>query len=113
MEHYLNLAPPCYVGSCEVVLTSPYVVILGVPVAVWGVLYYLGVVGGLLWYMGTLDGRVLKLVLLATVVGLLFSGYFFALMAVVIRAWCQYCLLSGLVSLLLFMVSGFVIRESR
>lgn len=113
MEHYLDLNPPCYVGSCEVVLTSAYAVILGVPVAVWGVLYYVSVVAGLLWYLSTLDGRVLKLTLLATVVGLLASGYFFLLQAFVIHAWCQYCILSGLVSLGLFLLAGIVYFQSK
>ena len=113
MQHYLDLNPPCYVGSCEVVLTSPYAVILGVPVAVWGVLYYMSVVSGLVWYLSTLDGRVLKLTLLATVGGVLSSAYFFSLMAWVIEAWCQYCLLSGVVSLGLCILSLKVYRQSK
>lgn len=113
MEHYLDLNPPCYIGSCEVVLTSPYAVILGVPVAVWGVVYYVTVVSGLMGYMSTLDGRILKFTLLATVGGLVSSLYFFSLMAWVIEAWCQYCLLSGAVSLCLFLLSIKVFTQSR
>ena len=112
MEHYLDLNPPCYVGSCEVVLTSVYAIILGVPVAVWGVLYYVSVVGGLLWYQSTLNSQVLKLTLLMTGWGLLASGYFFLLQAFVINAWCQYCILSGLVSLGLFLLATFVYFQS-
>ena len=113
MEHYLDLNPPCYVGSCEVVLTSPYAIILGVPVAVWGVLYYVSVVGGLLWYQSTLNSRVLKLTLLMTGWGLLASGYFFLLQAFIINAWCQYCILSGIVSFGLFLLAGIVYFQSK
>jgi vitamin-K-epoxide reductase (warfarin-sensitive) len=113
MEHYLNLNPPCYVGSCETVLSSSYAMILGVPVAVWGVVYYVSVVGGLLYYMSTLDVRILKLTLLATVAGLFASLYFFSLMAWVIEAWCQYCLLSGALSLGLFLITVKVYIQSK
>ena len=113
IEHYTNANPPCYVGSCETVLTSPYAIILGVPVAVLGVLYYTSVLGGLLWYMSTLRVLALQLVLAATVVGLGMSLYFFSLMAWVIEAWCQYCLLSGAVSVWLFLSSLIVFRQSR
>ena len=113
MEHYFDLNPPCYIGSCEVVLTSPYAIVLGIPVAVWGVVYYVTVVSGLVWYMSTLDRRILKLTLLATVGGLVSSLYFFSLLAWVILAWCQYCLLSGAVSLCLFLFSVKVFTQSR
>lgn len=112
IEHYRNLVVPCYVGSCEVVLSSPYAIIVGMPVAVWGVVYYAVVITGLVWYMGTLSNHVLKLTLLATVGGLVASLYFFSLMAFVIRAWCQYCLLSGFVSLLLFATASAIIMQS-
>jgi uncharacterized membrane protein len=111
--HYTNAIPPCYVGSCETVLSSPYASILGVPVAVWGIVYYGTVITGLLWYQNTLSNRILQLTLLATCGGLLSSLYFFSLMAWAIQAWCQYCLLSGAVSLVLFILSVFVTLQSR
>jgi len=112
VEHYMNAAPPCYVGSCETVLSSSYAIIFGVPVAVWGVVYYGAVMTGLLWYQRTLSNRILALTLLATLSGLVSSLYFFALMAWVIEAWCQYCLLSGVVSLILFVHSVIITIQS-
>ena len=113
IEHYRHLVVPCYVGSCEVVLTSPYAIILGVPVAVGGIVYYGMVLFGLMWYVGTLSNRVLVMTLVATLGGLLASAYFFALMAWVIGAWCHYCLLSGAVSLGLCIVAVWIAISSR
>jgi uncharacterized membrane protein len=113
IEHYTNSVVPCYVGSCETVLSSPYAIILGVPVAVWGVVYYGTVLAGLLLFQHTLSELVLKLTLLCTVAGLVSSLYFFLLMAWVIEAWCQYCLLSGAVSLTLFVTAVSIVVQSR
>ena len=43
-EHYTNQLPPCALGAvfdCGHVLRSEYAVILGIPLAVIGVIYYL------------------------------------------------------------------------
>lgn len=113
IEHYTNAIVPCYIGSCETVLTSPYAIILGVPVAVWGVVYYGTVVMGFVWYQNTLSNQILQLTLLTTAFGLISSLYFFSLMAWVIGAWCQYCLLSGAMSLALFVFALYIVYQSR
>lgn len=92
------------VGDCNTVQTSDYATILGIPVAILGLVNYLA--AGLLWFM---QGRVREeqrqpvwLGLLAlTFVGTIFSIYLTALELFIIRAVCAWCLTSAVVTALL------------
>jgi uncharacterized membrane protein len=42
--HYKNTIPPCTLHGCEVVLTSKFAVFLGLPLGLYGALYYLAVI---------------------------------------------------------------------
>ena len=103
------------VGDCNTVQASNYATILGIPIAILGLVNYLAV--GLLWF---LQSRVREeqrqLVWLGlmglTFVGVVFSIYLTALELFVIRAVCAWCLTSAVVTaLLLIGVSRLV--ESR
>ncbi|MEK7100127.1 MAG: vitamin K epoxide reductase family protein [Patescibacteria group bacterium] len=102
ITHYANTAVPCYVGSCEKVLTSSYSVVLGIPIAVYGVVFYLVTLVLLAYYFESKKPIALTLALLATPFGFFASVYFFVLQAWIIQAWCQYCILSGITSTLMF-----------
>lgn len=106
--HYSNAIPPCYVGSCEQVLNSPYSILFGVPVAVIGVAYYFFTLFCGVLYLQSHVSRALQLALLATPVGLIYSLYALVLQVWVIGAFCQYCLFSGFVSTGMFLLAGYV-----
>ncbi|OLE16677.1 MAG: hypothetical protein AUG20_00865, partial [Gemmatimonas sp. 13_1_20CM_3_60_15] len=81
----------CSIGSCETVNTSKWSRFLGLPVAAWGLLFYLDVFAIAL--IGTFrrfdDERVLSMVLVAeAVVGVLFSAWLTYLELGVIHAIC-------------------------
>jgi uncharacterized membrane protein len=100
--HYSNIAVPCYIGSCEKVLSSPQAVMFGIPVAVYGVAYYFAVLLLLAIYFESKNATALMLAACATPLGFLASAYFFYLQAAVIDAWCQYCLFSAFTSTVMF-----------
>lgn len=89
------------IGACNVVQSSPYARILGIPIAVLGVLFY--VLIGVLW-MGQkrLPGRWAGLVevelLGLSIAGLLFSIYLTWLELFVIQAVCAWCLSSAVIT---------------
>jgi len=93
LVHYRGYIAPCHVvHGCEVVQTSRYSVILGIPVALAGavfftLMFYLGI--GLLTRPGLLLVRAYKLLAYA---GALAVIPLFLLQAVVLRAFCSYCL---------------------
>lgn len=96
------------VGNCEAVQSSPYAELLGVPVAIWGLLTYLALLGLLLvkrsdWRgLGHLAGMATFLV---TMVGVIFSAYLTYLELAVIHAICPWCVGSAVVMTVLFVLS--------
>jgi len=87
------------VGECNIVQASPYAQILGVPVAIFGLFFYLTVAG--LWLLQRSEKMrhltVLALVVL-TILGTLFSIYLTMVELLVIGAICMWCLTSAVVT---------------
>lgn len=92
-------------ASCDVVNASPYAQIIGIPVAVLGLVAYLAVLGlGVLWWH--LGGAVPVWIPLActgiSTVGWTFSAYLTWVEANVLLAYCIWCVISfGILTLLL------------
>jgi uncharacterized membrane protein len=109
IEHYQNTIPPCTVGGCETVLTSDYAKILGVPVSLFGALYYFAILLALFIYFDvkseTVKDICIKFIIASSVLGLLASIYFIVLMLFVIKSICIYCLTSDLICILIFIIS--------
>jgi len=104
----------CAVGSCEKVQTSRYASLLGAPVAVWGVVFYVVVLAIALVGLrpAWADDRRLSLALvLATGGGVLFSAWLTYLELFVIDAICQWCVISALLTVALLVVSVLDLRE--
>ncbi len=120
-EKLSGRTPPCSIGSdCGAVLNSPYASIGPVPLSVLGLVFYtlvflltstqlveidLGKIlgkklGGSFKQLATLD-----LLLFLSTFAILFSAFLVFLMGVVIGAWCQYCLLSALISSLIWLTT--------
>lgn len=106
----------CSVGSCETVQTSSWATFLGAPVAVWGVGYYVAVLAVSLAGLSgawSLDGRVSKVLVAMTTVGVLFSLWLTYLELFVIHAICMYCVISALIAIALCVVAVMDLREMR
>jgi uncharacterized membrane protein len=92
--------PP--IDGCNVVAASPYARMLGLPVGYYGVVFYLGILGLALLLAAAPLSRALRLAaVLGTGTGVLFSLYFMALQIAFIHAFCIYCLVSAVTTLLL------------
>ncbi|MEK7138948.1 MAG: vitamin K epoxide reductase family protein [Patescibacteria group bacterium] len=114
--HYKNVIPPCSIlGECEKVLTSRYALVWGVPTALFGAFYYLSVVILSVLYLDTKRAKYLTAAMGAITVGFVFTLWFLYLQAFVIKAFCEYCLLSaGITSALFIMtVTLFVINSKK
>ncbi len=98
----------CQVGSCETVNSSPWAVFLGAPVAAWGIGFYaVTFVVAMAGLQGRFaDSRRLSLVLvLLSGFGVAFSGWLTYLELFVIHAICQWCVVSAVLVLAIFLVS--------
>lgn len=106
IKHYQGTPPPCsLLKGCEIVTTSSYSLIGGVPVALLGALYYLGIFLATLLYLDTRNEWLVRCLKHFTVVGLLSSIYFLYLQLFVIQAICLYCLGSAATSITLFILA--------
>ncbi len=102
-EHYSGVVLPCTVThGCGTVLSSKYSVVFGVPLAVLGLVFYFSVLLAALFYVQSGLAWLKKLLLLMGAVGFVSSLGLVYIQGALIRAWCQYCLLSALSSTLIF-----------
>ena len=106
----------CGVTSCETVQTSRWSVFLGVPVATWGVGFYALM---LAFVLAGLQPRFAESRPLAAAVlvlaswGVLFTAWLNYLEAFVIHAWCEWCLGSAAMVLVLFLLALVDWRDTR
>ncbi|HEY5062585.1 MAG TPA: vitamin K epoxide reductase family protein [Gemmatimonadaceae bacterium] len=105
----------CNVGSCERVQTSRWSIFLGLPVATWGAGFYalmlVLTVAGLQPRFAASRGLSLTLVVLSAW-GLAFTAWLNYLEGFVIHAWCEWCIGSATIVLLLFVFAVMDWRET-
>lgn len=105
VKHFSKEIPPCTVhilGDCGQVLTSQYAVIYGIPVALLGVLHYSMLLILILLSIYTSKKLFIRLAFLQTSIGFVISLYLVVLQISVIRAICQYCMISAICSFLIY-----------
>jgi uncharacterized membrane protein len=98
----------CGAGSCELVQTSRWSTLFGLPVAGWGAGFYLTAL--VVSVIGTQprfadSAEVSWLLVGLTGWGVLFSGYLTALELLVIHAICEYCVSSAVLVTIMFAVA--------
>ena len=104
--HYRGYVSPCYVvKGCEEVQTSEYSVILGVPLALIGTVFF-----ALMFYLsiGVLTSsrvRVTQAYKVLAFLGALAIIPLFLLQAVVLDAFCTYCVATEVIMLVLWVLS--------
>lgn len=110
--HFMDAPPGCgEAGGCEEVTTSEYATMFGIPVALFGVLFYLSVVFvSLLWLDRGLS-LISKVLPFFTLPGFLFSCWFVYVMLFVLDAICWFCMGSAASSTLIFLSSLLIWRS--
>jgi uncharacterized membrane protein len=111
VEHYKGDLPPCsIIEGCQLVLTSAYAEIYGVPLALFGAAaYFIAFALALLTAFG--NRKLWTLFGIQVVLMSIFTAWLLYLQGFVIGAFCQYCLLSAITTFtlfILFLVSRFL-----
>lgn len=105
--HFNNALPPCSLTSnCELVLTSKYASVFGVPVALLGSLFYLGIIVLCLLIITNYKRVFLNTFYLFVASGFVVSLILIYIQAYLIHAYCQYCLISEAISTGLVILAG-------
>lgn len=101
------------IDGCQNVLNSSYSHLGPIPTAAFGLAYYLTIIFASLIYLRyQLNLAKLALKILPSL-GLAFSIWLTYLQIWVIKALCQYCLLSALISLILFILSWQLLKNKK
>ena len=106
----------CSIGSCETVNTSRWSVFLGIPVAAWGLVFYMDVfVIALVGTMPRFENEpFISVVLVAqAMIGVIFSAWLTYLELGVIHAICIWCVTSAAIVAAISLVSIADLREIR
>lgn len=104
--HYKNVVPPCSIAhGCETVLTSQYATLFGIPIALFGVLFYVAIMALIILLLDLKTKAYLVGLILITSAGILVSAFLVYLQAFALHAFCQYCLTSEGINLLLFLTT--------
>ena len=113
IEHVTGQSVRCtIISGCSEVLSSPYAVVAGVPLAVIGAAAYFTVFS--LATLGAFGYRIAGTLLTPLVIAMfLVSLWLIYLQAFVIREFCQYCLLSAAITFALSVVVLISRRKKR
>lgn len=91
--------------NCDAVLASTYSSILGIPLAFFGLAYYITLFAVSISYFKTRTSRTLNKLNTFLTLGLSFYLFLFYIQAFVLRAFCIYCLASAIVTIALFIIT--------
>ncbi len=112
--HYQNALPPCSLTSnCELVLTSKYASIFGIPVALLGSLFYLEIIILCLLIITNYKRIFLNAFYLFVIVGFIVSLILIYIQGYFIGAFCQYCLTSEAISTGLLILAYLKFKEDK
>ena len=104
--------PP--IDGCNVVAASPYARIIGIPLGYFGFVYYIYMFGLAALLAVDRFSRGLRLgTVLYAASGTAFSAYFMYVQFNFIHAFCIYCLISAILTVLLFLCALSHLRTSR
>lgn len=106
--HYDTKALVCGLGDCETVQTSRYAEIAGIPIALLGVLMYaaIAVLGIARFRLPTQADRLTFAIFAIALAGVAYAAYLTYLEIAVIDAICQWCVVSALLTLAIFLLEG-------
>jgi len=111
ITHFIGEPVACgFFTGCDVVTSSIYSSVAGIPIALFGALYYLFWVLLGVWYLDSRNTLFLTLLPL-TAIGFAVSLILIGIQLFIIDAICVYCMLSAASSTALFVLS-FVIRNA-
>jgi len=105
IEYYLGKAPECSLfEGCDVVAKSKYSQVGPIPLALLGVGYFLSLLFLFLAFLDAKKEIFLKLAFVLSCVGVLVATVLIWLQFAVIGAFCVYCLVSDISSIIIFLL---------
>ena len=112
VEHFLGRVPVCnIIEGCDIVTTSKYATIGGIPIAFLGAIYYITLFILTIVYLDTKRISFMNLAARMSGVGFVTSLYLIYLQLFVLNAICLYCMISATTSTLLFAIGFYILKN--
>jgi uncharacterized membrane protein len=101
-----NAGPiPCHVTrGCTQVITSSYSELMGIPISVFGLIFYIAVFSLAIFEISG-AGKTLHWIFWPATAALAISALLVGIQAFVLKNYCEYCLLSAILVLSIFLLS--------
>lgn len=110
--HYKNIIPPCSIlHGCEKVLNSSFSTIGPIPLALFGAFFYLLVITVCLVIITENKKELIQVFYLFVGIGFVVSVSLFLIQALIIKAFCQFCVLSEVISTGLLILAFLKFRQ--
>lgn len=108
VNHFTQGMTPCsIIDGCEVVTSSVYSTVFGVPIALFGVIFYGLVLLALFYFIDQKDELALVFVSYLSFPAFVCSLVLLLIQAFIIKAFCLYCLLSIVTTSIIFILGVF------
>ena len=112
--HYKNALPPCAIThGCETVLTSKFATVFGVPLALFGSLFYTSVIAACILFYHNSKKIFAKAIFLIACWGIFVSIVLFYIQLAIIKNFCQYCVLTEIINFLIFLLSYSLLKKGK
>ncbi|MCE9517927.1 hypothetical protein K8Q96_02925 [Candidatus Nomurabacteria bacterium] len=94
-------------SNCDTVIHSDYSKIIGIPVEILGMIYYvfISLVYGVIFILSLWSVPIAIVLLGVSMCSVFFSLYLVSLQALIIRQWCVWCMCSAGISILILFFS--------
>lgn len=100
--HYENAIPPCSIAKgCEIILTSKFASFANIPISLIGSAYYLATIVLSLIFIEAKQEFTFRLLFIIISFGAVFALGLILVQIFILKAFCQYCLVSDFISLIL------------
>ena len=112
--HYKNIIPPCTVTSgCEKVLSSKYAMFGPIPLSLLGSLFYLSIIIICILLLTNYKKVFLETFYLLVGAGFIVSVVLLFIQEFLLNAFCQYCILSEIISTGLILLAFLKFRTDK
>jgi len=115
LSAFQGAALVCDVGAaldgCNIVAQSPYSKLFGIPLALYGVIFYAVVFGLVLALFRATHHPLYQAVVLLGIIGFIASLVFLFIQFVLIKALCIYCIISAVVAALICIVALLLFKK--
>lgn len=104
MKHYSAQPLACgFLNGCDLVTNSKYSSVFGIPIALIGIFYYSFLALISIIYLTNKNRLLINTIFILNTITIFIYGILIYIQAFILNAFCTYCLISALISIMLFL----------